>query len=68
MTQRRKSTPEDDWLIQDESADSVERASAISRIAADKVFGLETALAKLLRQALPEKSKLRLYVGDARQP
>lgn len=46
--QRYKSKPEDDKLIYDESADVVERASAISRLTVDGFYEIEPLLVKLL--------------------
>lgn len=48
MIQRRKSTPADDLMLNDENADPVERSSAISRLVADNFTNFEPTLIALL--------------------
>lgn len=48
MTNRRKSTPEDDRLVRDDRADWGDRMSAIHNVAVDHLVYLEADIAKLL--------------------
>lgn len=76
--QRRKSTPNDDALLQNDSADPVERASAMTRIGIDNLKHFETTIAGLLNhpnfilrgeaiKVLLGKWEMSKYLNDAVQ-
>jgi hypothetical protein len=48
MTERYKSTPQDDIIARDESADPIDRESAIGKLTVDRLYEFEPLFAELL--------------------
>jgi HEAT repeat protein len=63
--QRNKSTPQDKILMLDETANPAERASAIMRLAADKIYDIELDLVHLLNHPSPfiREEAIKVLIG-----
>lgn len=50
---RYKSTPEDEQLVRDDSADPLERETSIKRLAYDQIYEMEATFARLIKDSSP---------------